>query len=40
MFSSNVFYPEVVNDERKGDWTLLMCPQPRHCFAVGVTLFL
>jgi hypothetical protein len=40
MFFSNVFYPKVVNDKIKGDWTPLMCSQPGHCFALGVTVFL
>ncbi len=41
MFFSNVFFsPKVVYNKRKSDWAPLMCPQPRRCFALGVTVFL
>jgi hypothetical protein len=40
VFFPNVFYPKAVNDKRKSDWTPLMHPQPRHCFALGVAMFL
>jgi hypothetical protein len=40
MFFPNVFYPKVVDDKRKSDWTPLTHPQPRHCFALGLAMLL
>ncbi len=40
MLFPDVFYPKVVDNDGQGDWMPLMCPQPRHCFPLGVAVLL